>query len=73
MGFPRPPFKPIPQAKKFAATSFMMPSSSAPPDEEGHDIRRVQELLGHKVVSATMVCTYVRNRSRGGARSPLDR
>ena len=41
--------------------------------DNGYDIRTIQELLGHKFLQTTMICTHVASKNILGVRSPLDR
>ncbi len=40
--------------------------------QDGYDIRTIQELLGHKELTTTMIYTHVLSKNRLGVRSPVD-
>ena len=40
--------------------------------QNGYDIRTIQDLLGHKEVTTTMIYTHVLQQNRLGVRSPVD-
>jgi len=41
--------------------------------EESHDIRTLEELLGHSDVGTAMICTHVLNRGPAGSADRLRR
>jgi len=53
-------------------TQFMSYSFATRLLEDGYDIRTVQELLGHRDMSTTMIYTYLPNRVGRGVQSPAD-
>ncbi len=40
--------------------------------QDGYDIRTIQDLLGHKEISTTMIYTHILQNNRLGVRSPID-
>ncbi|MBA4121952.1 MAG: tyrosine-type recombinase/integrase [Acidobacteria bacterium] len=40
--------------------------------QDGYDIRTVQDLLGHKELSTTMIYTHVLQQNKLGVKSPAD-
>ena len=58
---------------KWVGPHVMRPSFATHLLEDGYDIRTVQELVGHRDVSTTMIYLHVMHRGALGVKSPMDR